>query len=42
MQIIQISIGILTGVVIYAAMAVVMRMEEAQQALRVVKRKLGK
>ena len=40
MQVLQVSIGITAGVVVYAAMAIVMRMEEAQQVLRIVKRKL--
>lgn len=40
MQIVQVGVGITVGVVVYAVMAVVMRMEEAQQVLRVVKRKL--
>ncbi|MBO5115165.1 MAG: murein biosynthesis integral membrane protein MurJ [Peptococcaceae bacterium] len=40
MQVLQVGIGITAGVVVYAAMAIVMRMEEAQQVLRIVKRKL--
>ena len=40
MQVLQVGIGITVGVVVYAAMAIVMRMEEAQQVLRIVKRKL--
>ncbi len=40
MQIVQVGVGITVGVAVYAAMAIVMRMEEAQQVLRVVKRKL--
>ena len=41
MQIVQVGVGITIGVIVYAAMAIVMRMEEAQQVLRIVKRKLG-
>lgn len=40
MQVLQVGIGITVGVVVYGFMAIVMRMEEAQQVLRVVKRKL--
>ncbi|MBO5301462.1 MAG: murein biosynthesis integral membrane protein MurJ [Peptococcaceae bacterium] len=40
MQVLQVGIGITAGVVVYATMAIVMRMEEAQQVLRIVKRKL--
>ena len=40
MQVLQVGIGITAGVLVYAAMAIVMRMEEAQQVLRIVKRKL--
>ena len=40
MQVLQVGIGITVGVIVYAAMAIVMRMEEAQQVLRIVKRKL--
>lgn len=42
MQIVQVGVGITIGVIVYAAMAIVMRMEEAQQVLRIVKRKLGR
>jgi predicted small secreted protein len=42
MQIVQVGVGIAIGVIVYAAMAIVMRMEEAQQVLRIVKRKLGR
>ncbi len=40
MQVGQVAIGIGVGVIVYAVMAIVMRMEEAQMVLRVVKRKL--
>ncbi len=40
LQVLQIGVGITVGVIVYAVMALVMGMEEAQQALRVVKRKL--
>ncbi len=40
MQVGQVTIGICVGVIVYALMAIVMRMEEAQMVLRVVKRKL--
>lgn len=40
MQVLQVGIGIVLGVIVYAVMAIVMRMEEAQQVLRIAKRKL--
>ena len=40
MQVVQVGVGITIGVLVYAVMAIIMRMEEAQQVLRVVKRKL--
>lgn len=40
MQVLQVGIGIVLGVIVYALMAILMRMEEAQQILRIVKRKL--
>ena len=40
MQVIQVGVGIGVGVVVFAGMAFAMRMEEANQVLRIVKRKL--
>ena len=40
MQVVQVAAGIGVGVVVYAVMAIVMRMEEARMVLGVVKRKL--
>lgn len=40
MQVMQVAVGIIAGVLVYAIMAIVMKMEEARMVLRVVKRKL--
>ena len=40
MQVMQVAVGITAGVLVYAIMAIVMKMEEARMVLRVVKRKL--
>lgn len=40
MQVLQVCIGIGVGVVVFAGMAFAMKMEEANQVLRIVKRKL--
>ena len=40
MQVLQVAAGIIAGVLVYAIMAIVMKMEEARMVLRVVKRKL--
>ena len=40
MQVGQVAVGVGVGVVVYALMAIVMKMEEARMVLRVVKRKL--
>ncbi len=40
MQVGQVGIGVFVGLLVYAIMAVMMRMEEAQMVMRVVKRKL--
>ena len=40
LQALQVGVGVAVGVIVYAIMAIVMGMDEAQQTLRVVKRKL--
>ena len=40
MQIGQVCVGVGVGVMVYAVMVIAMKMEEAQQVLRIVKRKL--
>lgn len=39
-QIAQVIIGVVVGVIVYAIMAYVLKMEEMQEALKIVRRKL--